>query len=189
MSRTSTTKSPGAILKEARQALDLSLSDVAAMTRISRTMLAHLEADRYDEYSADVFARGHLRSYARELKLDPEVVVQAYDRHTGRRSGRFESAAEGGSPLDSADEQGSIDGRFSRVAGRIRASHIVAVGLFVVFLFFVFQLFSDSPATARDANEYPSESDREVEEEADEARWLVGESGDDDGGGESDRDD
>lgn len=74
----------GMMLSQARHQLGLSLSDVATVTRIPRTMLEHLEQDLFDEYCAEVFARGHLLNYAREMRLDQEKVMSAYARQTGK---------------------------------------------------------------------------------------------------------
>ena len=74
----------GAMLRQAREQLGLGLTEVATVTRIPRTMLEHLEQDLFDEYCAEVFARGHLLNYAREMRLDQEKVLSAYARQTGR---------------------------------------------------------------------------------------------------------
>lgn len=173
-------KSPGTILKEARKELDLSLGDIAAMTRIPRTMITHLEGDRFDEYSADVFVRGHLRSYARELKLDAETILQAYDRHTGRMG--HVSASEGTGDADSAQ---SISKAKKQVAGfgsqvstltrQVRATHVVAVALVLAFLFVVVNLVTGSQATAKDPEQFPSASEEEweVDQAAEETRWAL----------------
>lgn len=181
MSREVTKKSPGAILKQARQALGLSLGDVAAMTRIPRTMLTHLEGDRYDEYSADVFVRGHLRSYARELKLDPETVIQSFERHTGRFT-----QPESDGPQSREAARKSISKAKKQVAGfgsqmsswtrKVRAAHVVAIALVLVFLFFVVNLVTGGQsATAKDPAQFPTatESEWEVEQAADETRWAL----------------
>ena len=181
MSREVAKKSPGAILKDARQSLGLTLGDVAAMTRIPRTMLTHLEGDRYDEYSADVFVRGHIRSYSRELKLDPEAVIQAFERHTGRYT---QPAPE--TPQGRESARKSISKAKKQVAGfgshmssftrKVRAAHVVAIVLVLVFLFFVVNLVTGGQsATAKDPAQFPatSESEWEVEQAAEETRWAL----------------
>lgn len=180
MSREAVKKTPGAILKDARKALGLSLGDVAAMTRIPRTMLSHLESDRFDEYSADVFVRGHLRSYARELKLEPETLMQAYDRHTGKHRqsmGDQDLGAEGArKSISKARKQvAGFGSQMTHLTRHVRASHVVAVGLVLVFLFFVVNLVTGSQATAKDPAQFPaaSEEEWEVEQAAEETRWAL----------------
>ena len=75
--------SVGQMLQQGRVARGLSLAEVATVTRIPRNMLTHLERDRFEEYHASVFLRGHLTNYARELQLDVNAVLATYDRQEG----------------------------------------------------------------------------------------------------------
>ncbi len=175
----SSQKTPGEMVREARKSLGLSLADVAAMTRVPKAMLKHLESDRYDEYSADVFARGHLRNYAREVQLDPEIVLQAFDRYTGRSSPEPEREEEFEEPVapESTDEPfWEMD--FAAIQRRVQPAHLVAVGLVLVALFVVFGMLTGSRATAEGPNEFPEESgaatdDWEMEKDTEKSRWLL----------------
>ncbi|MGM0557455.1 MAG: helix-turn-helix domain-containing protein [Myxococcota bacterium] len=190
MTNEASNKTPGSILREARESMSLSLAEVAAMTRIPRTMLSHLERDRFDEYAAEVFARGHLRNYARELKLDPERVIQAYERYTGRvRSSSSESQASEEQSKDTRSvgkaarsfskarkkASGGWSAHFDKLTSSVRTSHVVAIGLVLVFLFVMVQFLTGSRATAKDPAQFPeaSEQEWEIEEAADEARWAL----------------
>ena len=73
----------GALLRETREAAGLTLRDLAARTRIPSSSLVCLEEDRFAEFPAEVFARGHLRSYARELGLDGDDVLAMYHQQVG----------------------------------------------------------------------------------------------------------
>lgn len=188
-------KSPGMMLREAREELGLTLSDVAAMTRIPKTMLGHLEADRFEEYVAEVFVRGHLRNYARELRLDSEMVMQAYERHTGRRrtdplreaKARPSAMASLKAPEPAAAV--AIPGGPKRVAPRksgasrsggsgmrmIRPSHFVAAVLVLLGIIVMVSFLSSNRATAQDPTTFP-EADAsawELEQEIQETRWLL----------------
>jgi cytoskeletal protein RodZ len=184
MSREVEKKSPGTILKNARLAMGLSLPEVAAISRIPRTMLSHLEANRFDEYSADVFVRGHLRGYARELKLDAETVIQAFERHTGsrvespieipeRRAAARKSISKAGTTA--RKQVAGFGSQMSSLTRGVRASHLVAVGLVLVFLFIVVNFLTGSRATANDTVQFPtaSEDQWEVEQAAQETRWAL----------------
>lgn len=175
-------KSPGKLLREAREERGLTLDDVAAMTRIPRGMLEHLEEDRFEEYGADVFARGHLRNYAQELRVDVDEVFQAYKRHTGRwRRQEDEPAAtvatrrnpvtDGRSSLAASGELADV----RKFVGGIRSSHIVAAVLVLAGVFLVFGYLSNNRATAQDQAEYQEaeESDWELEEDVEQTRWLL----------------
>lgn len=181
------TRSAGQMVREARKSLGLSLADVAAMTRIPKPMLQHLEADRFDEYSAPVFARGHLRNYAREVDLEPEVVLQAFDRQTGRNRGDVEqnngeSEASARTQNDGGDSQ--VPWSFSDLGmdewrDALEPTYLVVAGLVVVGVFVVFGMLSGKRATAQGSNEFadePSETSKEsweLEEETEKSRWLL----------------
>lgn len=65
----------GAELAQAREAMGLSLADVAQQLKFAPRQIEALEQERYDRLPTGTFARGMLRSYARLLKLDAEAVV------------------------------------------------------------------------------------------------------------------
>jgi cytoskeletal protein RodZ len=76
----------GERLRERRVELGLTIRDLAAITKIQASHLQYLEEDRYEEFPAEVFARGFLRNYAKELRLDEGDIVSAYETQTGRAS-------------------------------------------------------------------------------------------------------
>ncbi|MFB6373483.1 MAG: helix-turn-helix domain-containing protein [Bradymonadaceae bacterium] len=168
------------MVREARKSLGLSLADVAAMTRIPKTMLKHLESDRYDEYSAEVFARGHLRNYAREVQLEPEIVLQAFDRYTGKLTSdpEVDEQADESIPPSNADEAPFWDVDIGAIQRHVQPAHLVAVGLVLVALFVVFGMLTGSRATAQKPNEFPeaaatTSDDWEMEKETEKSKWLL----------------
>ncbi len=185
-----TQETPGTIVREARESLGLSVADIAAMTRIPKTMLEHLEADRYEEYPAEVFARGHLRNYAREVDLEPELVLQTFERHTGEgetetvESGEAETREDRDESHDheaSLDSGGPIDRvEWSQLWDRVQPSHLFAAILILAGLFGIFSLTGENRATAQDSNEFP-DSERTAEQNwndsldqrADKSQWLI----------------
>ena len=70
----------GQWLRETRQAKELSLEDVEAGTRIHTRFLAALEEETYDQLPGEISIRGFLRNYALFLDLDPEEVLEKYQR-------------------------------------------------------------------------------------------------------------
>jgi len=70
----------GSDLREAREAAGLTLEDVAERTRIRRTLVERIEADDFAPCGGDVYARGHVRTIARVVGLDPEPLVSEFDR-------------------------------------------------------------------------------------------------------------
>jgi cytoskeleton protein RodZ len=65
--------------RSAREARGLSLSDVSEHIRIRSVYLAAIEEENWSAVGAPVYIRGFLRTYARFLGLDPEVVVAAFN--------------------------------------------------------------------------------------------------------------
>lgn len=67
-------------LRAAREALGLSLQDVADGTRIRRAYLAALEAMQLDQLPSRPFAIGYVRAYARVLRIDEDLVLERFKR-------------------------------------------------------------------------------------------------------------
>jgi cytoskeletal protein RodZ len=58
---------------------------MADITKIQPNFLQYLEEERFEELPAEVYVRGFLRSYARELRLDEEDIVELYFIQTGQQ--------------------------------------------------------------------------------------------------------
>lgn len=74
---------PGALIRQARQGRGWSVDELAARTRIPAAMLAAIEADEYHRLSGPLYARSFLQSCAKELGLDPAVILESYSREAG----------------------------------------------------------------------------------------------------------
>lgn len=74
----------GLKLREAREAQDLSLTEVEAKTRIRQRFLAAMEAEDWDALPGEVTALGFLRKYATFLGLDPDQAVASYRASAAR---------------------------------------------------------------------------------------------------------
>ena len=72
--------STGSMIQQAREAAGLSLDDVAEATKIRASILAAMEQDDFSHCGGDVYARGQLRSIAVVVGLDPEDIVESFDR-------------------------------------------------------------------------------------------------------------
>lgn len=66
----------GQMLRSAREKAGKSLQDVSAATRITPTNLAALEAERFSDLPAPIYALGFVRTYANYLDLDAEEAVR-----------------------------------------------------------------------------------------------------------------
>lgn len=72
----------GADLKAAREAAGQSVEDVVRATRIRGELLRRIEADDFEGCGGAVYARGHVRSIATHLGIDPAPLVAEFDRQT-----------------------------------------------------------------------------------------------------------
>jgi len=75
----------GNLLREAREAKGLTLSDAHADTRINKCYLEALENGQYEVLPSNSHVRGYLRNYARYLDLDPKPVLDRYEVGKGER--------------------------------------------------------------------------------------------------------
>jgi cytoskeletal protein RodZ len=66
----------GEQLRKAREALDLELHDIVDMTKIQSDHLRALEEGNYSVFSAPVYIRGFVRTYATVLKLDTAKILE-----------------------------------------------------------------------------------------------------------------
>lgn len=71
---------PGAQLREARERLNKSTRDVAEHLCLSTQFIDSLEQDHYEDLPGEVFIRGYLRNYAAFVGLNPNEVVELFDR-------------------------------------------------------------------------------------------------------------
>ncbi len=67
---------PGQLLRAEREALGVTVREVADTLNLSITIVQALEADDYDRMPGTVFARGYIRAYARLLDLDPAPLLE-----------------------------------------------------------------------------------------------------------------
>ncbi|GGO19182.1 hypothetical protein GCM10008949_03210 [Deinococcus humi] len=70
----------GAALRSAREAQGLTLRELAQTTAIRRDYLQALEDGQLGGLPESTFARAYLRTYARELGLDPAPLLADFDR-------------------------------------------------------------------------------------------------------------
>jgi cytoskeleton protein RodZ len=68
----------GTFLRQAREKRGVSLQQVATTTKISARMLESLERNDPSKLPGGIFSRAFVRSYAREVGLDPEVAVERF---------------------------------------------------------------------------------------------------------------
>ena len=69
---------PGPALRTAREALGIAVEDVADAMNVPVATVHHMEENAFDRLPAPPFTRGYIRTYARLLRLDGDVLVREY---------------------------------------------------------------------------------------------------------------
>lgn len=77
----------GHALQQARIDAGLTVDEVSSSTRVRIPIVHGIEQDDFSRCGGDVYARGHIRTLARAVSLDPDPLVAQYDAdHGGRPS-------------------------------------------------------------------------------------------------------
>jgi cytoskeleton protein RodZ len=71
--------SPGARLRAAREALGLSIEEVADRLRLNEALVLAMEEDRFGLLGAPVFARGHLKNFAALVGAPEREVLAEFE--------------------------------------------------------------------------------------------------------------
>ena len=75
----------GRALREARIAAGLTVDDVSTATRVRIAIIHAIEADDFAPCGGDVYARGHIRTLAWAVRLDPAPLMEQFDAAHGGR--------------------------------------------------------------------------------------------------------
>jgi cytoskeletal protein RodZ len=120
----------GEILATARVESGLSIEDVSRETRIRGGLIQAIENDNFGPCGGDVYARGHIRSIAAIVGVDPRPLIAEYDR------------AHGGEPQPVENPAPAFDPEVARRAerGRPNWTAAMAVALAVICLIAALQL-------------------------------------------------
>jgi cytoskeleton protein RodZ len=126
----STSPSPGALIKAAREKEGLHLAILSVNLKVSVKQLEALEADQFDKLSEPVFARALAAKVCRVIKLDPAPVLSL-----------MPEATNGLKPLSLIDSEGhaSFAGQGSDRQHRpsLRSRKFWVVLLVVLFLMLI----------------------------------------------------
>ncbi|MBC2906032.1 RodZ domain-containing protein [Streptomyces cupreus] len=77
--------SVGRALQQARIAAGLTVDDVSNATRVRLPIVHAIEADDFAPCGGDVYARGHIRTLAKAVGIDPGPLLAQYDADHGGR--------------------------------------------------------------------------------------------------------
>ena len=130
----------GSELAAAREALGLSLDDVAASTRIRATLIAAIEQDDFAPCGGAVYARGHIRSIARAVGLDPEPLLATFDPVEAQAA---PPPLPGGLPGGELRDAEALIARKTRPQGA-RWGAVMAAALVVIIALTGYEIFSNA---------------------------------------------
>jgi cytoskeletal protein RodZ len=74
----------GDTLAEARRQAGLTLTQVSQQTRIRESIIRSIEQDDFSPCGGDFYARGHIRSIAAVVGVDPVPLIREYDDQHGK---------------------------------------------------------------------------------------------------------
>ncbi len=75
--------SVGRALQQARIAAGLTVDDISTATRVRTAIVHAIERDDFAPCGGDVYARGHIRTLAKAVKLDPAPLLAQYEAQNG----------------------------------------------------------------------------------------------------------
>ncbi|MFK0118833.1 helix-turn-helix domain-containing protein [Streptomyces sp. NPDC090994] len=75
----------GHVLRQARIAAGLTVDDISSATRVRIAIVHAIEADDFAPCGGDVYARGHIRTLARAVDLDPAPLLEQFAAERGGR--------------------------------------------------------------------------------------------------------
>jgi cytoskeletal protein RodZ len=124
-------------LAEARRQAGLTITQVSQQTRIRESIIRAIEQGDFTSCGGDFYARGHIRSIAGVVGVDPAPLIREYDEEHGppgtmRAAEIFEPAT----PIKIREPHSLHLGR------------VLAVALLVLVGYGVYRLYASAPSTA-----------------------------------------
>jgi cytoskeletal protein RodZ len=86
--------SVGKYLRSQRESQKISIREVADATKIARIYLEAIEEEKWDLISAEVYRRGFIKNYSKFLGLNPEEILQKYDKATPNAENKINEAMQ-----------------------------------------------------------------------------------------------
>jgi cytoskeleton protein RodZ len=127
----------GVALAAAREAIGVSVGDMAGRLRLHPRQIAALEAEQINVLPEATFVRGFIRNYAKEVRLDPAPLLASFDARVGPAT-PMRAIGQGPSKIVQAAERERMSRQLVILGG---------VGLLIV-LGAIGWLASQRPATA-----------------------------------------
>lgn len=112
----------GQRLRVGRERVGLSAEQVAQSLHLNVAIVTALEAGDFDSLGAPIFIKGHLRNYARLVKLDADEIIAAYEVIENTQPPDLPARAPRGVRMDERSGWGS------RVAWAVLVVIVAAIG-------------------------------------------------------------
>lgn len=129
-------ESVGELLRKEREAQGKSIADVARATKLTARNIEALEEDRFSALPGQVYVRGHLKTYARFLRLNEDEILAKYLRLTQQQET---------TELDEWDKVELELHEQQRRTGKAWIAILIAVVVVVVAVFLVSKWKAPSP--------------------------------------------
>lgn len=75
-------QTPGQLLRLQREKIGLSAEDIAKRIHLDIKIIEAIEADSEDDLPSAIYVRGYLRSYAKTIDADADMVIELYNNAT-----------------------------------------------------------------------------------------------------------
>jgi cytoskeletal protein RodZ len=130
----------GDTLAQARRQAGLTISQVSQQTRIRETIVRGIERGDFSACGGDFYARGHIRSIARTVGLDPDQLLREYDAsHGAPHAIRAAEVFEPSTPIKLKERRS------------LNWSAVMILALIVIVGYGVYHLVSGSPKASPSA--------------------------------------
>ena len=77
-----TRQAPGELLKQARERLGLTQKDIAVQLNLQAETIDAVEKNDMDRLPVAAYVRGYIRSYARLVRMDADMLISLYDQYS-----------------------------------------------------------------------------------------------------------
>jgi cytoskeletal protein RodZ len=134
-------RSVGQLLKETREAKDLSIRQISQVIKIRESLIESLELGDYDSFTSDMHLKSFLRSYASYLGINEEKIMALYRRE--RQIQIENEAATKGSKYKSRFSL--VLSKFINLKGVVSLFALSGVVIAILFFYSQWKAFNQPP--------------------------------------------
>lgn len=134
----------GARIQELREAQNLTIEEIASITKIRKDVISNIEAEQWQNLDLRVFVRNQVRLIASALKADETELLNLFDQDLPQTSQDYANVSKSNkSELNIFDKQG----KSALPAKRNPNLLYFVLGILVVVAIAVFAFFSSTKST------------------------------------------